>query len=33
MSIPSEIVIRISSINDLLPPVVKVNNVIYKVNE
>jgi len=33
MSIPSDIVIRISSINDLLPPVVKVNNVVYKVNE
>ena len=33
MSIPSDIVIRISSINDLLPPVVKVDGVIYKVNE
>ena len=33
MSIPSDIGIRISSINDLLPPIVRVDGVIYKVNE
>jgi hypothetical protein len=33
MSIPSDIVIRISSINNLFPPVVKVGGVVYKVNE
>jgi hypothetical protein len=33
MSIPTDIVIAISSINDLLPPVIKVNDVVYKVQE
>jgi hypothetical protein len=33
MSIPSEIVIRISSISNLFPPVIKVDNVVYKVNQ
>jgi hypothetical protein len=33
MSIPSDIVIRISSISNLFPPVVKVDGVVYKVNE
>ena len=32
MSIPSDIVIGISSVNDLLPPVIKVDGVVYKVN-
>jgi hypothetical protein len=33
MSIPSEIVIRISSVSNLFPPVVKVDGVVYKVNQ
>jgi len=33
MSIPSDIVIRISSVNDLFPPVIKVDGVVYKVNQ
>jgi hypothetical protein len=33
MSIPSDIVIRISSVSDLFPPVIKVDGVVYKVNE
>jgi hypothetical protein len=33
MSIPSDIVIGISSVNDLFPPVIKVDGVVYKVNE
>jgi hypothetical protein len=33
MSIPSEIVIRISSISNLFPPVIKVDGVVYKVNQ
>jgi hypothetical protein len=33
MSIPSEIVIRISSVSNLFPPVIKVDNVVYKVNQ
>jgi hypothetical protein len=33
MSIPSDIVIGISSINDLFPPVIKVDGIVYKVNE
>jgi hypothetical protein len=32
MSIPSDIVIRISSVSDLFPPVIKVDGVVYKVN-
>ena len=31
MSIPTNIVVKISSINTLLPPVVKVNNISFKV--
>jgi hypothetical protein len=33
MSIPSDIVIGISSVNDLFPPIIKVDGVVYKVNE
>jgi len=33
MSIPSDIVISISSINDLIPPIIKIDNIIYKVNQ
>ena len=33
MSIPSEIVIRINSISNLFPPVIKVDGVVYKVNQ
>ena len=33
MSIPSDIVIRINSVNDLFPPVIKVDGVVYKVNQ
>lgn len=33
MSIPSDIVIRISSVSDLSPPVIKVDGVVYKVNQ
>ena len=33
MSIPSEIVIRISSVSNLFPPVIKVDGVVYKVNQ
>jgi len=33
MSIPSEIVIRISSISNLFPPVIKVDGIVYKVNQ
>jgi hypothetical protein len=33
MSIPSDIVIRISSVSDLFPPVIKVDGVVYKVNQ
>ena len=33
MSIPSEIVIRISSISNLFPPVIKVDGVVYMVNQ
>jgi hypothetical protein len=32
MSIPTDVVIRISSVNDLFPPVIKVDGVSYKVN-
>jgi hypothetical protein len=32
MSIPSDIVIGISSVNDLFPPIIKVDGVVYKVN-
>jgi hypothetical protein len=32
MSIPSDIVIKVTSINELLPPIVKVDGVFYKVN-
>lgn len=32
MSIPTDVVIRISSANDLFPPVIKVDGVAYKVN-
>jgi len=31
MSIPTNIVVKISSVNTLLPPVVKVNNIFFKV--
>jgi hypothetical protein len=31
MSIPTNIVVKISSVNTLLPPVVKVNNISFKV--
>lgn len=31
MSIPKNIVIKISSLNTILPPVIKVNNVSFKV--
>jgi hypothetical protein len=31
MSIPTSIVVKISSVNTLLPPVVKVNNISFKV--
>jgi hypothetical protein len=33
MSIPSDIVIRISSVSDLFPPVIKVDGITYKVNQ
>jgi hypothetical protein len=33
MSIPSDIVIRIKSVNDLVAPIVKVNGVAYKVTQ
>jgi hypothetical protein len=33
MSIPTDIVIAITSKNDVMPPIVKVDNVIYKVQE
>jgi hypothetical protein len=33
MSIPTDIVISITSKNDVIPPIVKVDNVIYKVQE
>lgn len=33
MSIPSDIVICISSVSDLFPPVIKVDGVVYKVNQ
>lgn len=33
MSIPSDIIIRISSVSDLFPPVIKVDGVVYKVNQ
>jgi hypothetical protein len=33
MSIPADIVIAISSKTDVIPPIVKVDNVIYKVQE
>ena len=33
MSIPTDVVIRISSVNDLFPPVIKVDGVTYKVSE
>lgn len=33
MSIPSDVVIRISSVNDLFPPVIKIDGVVHKVNE
>ena len=33
MSIPSDIVIRISSVSDLFPPVIKVDGIAYKVNQ
>ena len=33
MSIPSDIVIRISSVSNLFPPVIKVDGVVYKVNQ
>jgi len=32
MSIPTDVVIRISSVNDLFPPVIKVDGISYKVN-
>ena len=32
MSIPTDVVIRISSVNSLFPPVIKVDGVVYKVN-
>jgi len=31
MSIPTNIVIKISSVNTILPPVIKVNNISFKV--
>jgi hypothetical protein len=33
MSIPENIVIKINSLNQSLPPVIKVNNKIFKVQE
>ena len=32
MSIPTDVVISISSVNNLLPTVIKVDGVVYKVN-
>jgi hypothetical protein len=31
MSIPTNIVVKISSVNTILPPVIKVNNISFKV--
>lgn len=31
MSIPTDVVISISSVNNLFPPVIKVDGVVYKV--
>lgn len=33
MSIPENIVIKLSSLNENLPPIIKVNNKIFKVQE
>jgi hypothetical protein len=33
MSIPFDIVIKINSTNILLPPIIKINDITYKVNE
>lgn len=33
MSIPTDIVVKINSTNSVLPPVIKVENIIFKVQE